>query len=82
MRRTTVVCLLSIMVSVFQTGSLGAQEIDYSAEISDIDRQIIEAEKESKKYSGGLILGMIKLRISLLKSSRALINQGRIQDSI
>ena len=74
--------LLPVLVVMVLVVPVAAQEINYDVELAKIDRQIVEAEREAAQYSGGLVLVMIKLRIELLRSSRALIEFGRLQETV
>lgn len=74
--------LLPILLITILATPVLAQEINYEFEFAEIDRQIYEAEKEAAKYSSGLILIMIKLRVELLKSSKAFIEMRRQQDAL
>lgn len=64
------------------TSADAQQSLDYEHETAEIERQIDEANREASKYSGGLILVTIQLRIELLRNSRALIEQARLQHAI
>ena len=76
MRLLPVLAVMALVVPV------AAQEINYDVELAEIDRQIVEAEHEAAQYSGGLILVMIQVRIEFLKSSKALIEFGRLQAAV
>jgi hypothetical protein len=71
-----VILVLGIVVLAFSNVAR-AQQLNYDAEIANVDRQIAEAEEEAAKYSGGLILSMIKMRIETLRYSKAMIEQSR-----
>ena len=45
------------------------------AELTQVDAEIESAEKENQTYSGGLIKSLISVRLEILKTNRALIQQ-------
>lgn len=79
MRAGLLIQLLLLLLVVKSVTPVAAEQIDYDMELAEIDQQIAEAEAEMAKYSGGLILTMTKMRVELLRSSRALVDFGRIQ---
>lgn len=56
--------------------------VDFDAEFAKIHRELQDAQDEAAKYSGGLVLSMIELRIQILKVSEALLDQQRRQPAV
>jgi len=48
---------------------------EINSDINNLDEEIVEAQKESDLYKGGLIKNMIDLRIEVLKNTKAMLEQ-------
>ena len=59
-------------------GILGPSTEELEADLANVRRQIVEADKEVSKYEGGLILVQIRLRIETLKNTEAMLEQKRL----
>jgi hypothetical protein len=56
--------------------SMSQEQLDkIQADISEVDRKIAEADLENEKYVGGLIKGLIEMRIQTEKQTRATLAQ-------
>ncbi len=59
-------------------GFLGPSTEELEADLTNVRRQIVEADKEASKYKGGLLLVMIRLRVETLKNTEAMLEQKRL----
>ena len=72
--------LMVVAVLAF-VAPVAAQSINYDMELENVDREIAKAEREAARYSGGLILTMLKLRIEFLRFTKVFIARSRLQEA-
>ena len=67
-----------IVAALFIAVPALAQEVDYSADISDVSRRIAEAEKTIASFEGGVIKTLAQYRLETLKMNRALLENRQL----
>jgi hypothetical protein len=58
-------------IGVFITSNPSTQTLD--SDLANIRREVIEAQADSAKYSGGLLKSFIDVRVEILRSTEAML---------
>lgn len=70
--------LALLLLIVSGCGGVDGQQVaSIQTEIDYLDKEIVGAEKENEKYTGGLVKALIASQIGTLKQTRAMLQQKR-----
>ena len=68
--------LVFLLLIVSGCGGGGGQKVaSIRTEIENLDKEILTAEKENEKYTGGLVKALINSQTETLKQTRAMLRQ-------
>jgi len=74
MPRATLLCVLLFGIACGQRADPG-QQADIESSIATLDKDIVAAEAETAKYTGGLVKALAESRLHTLKQTRAMLDQ-------
>ena len=75
LRCALILLLLTIVSSC--SGVANEKVASLQMELESVEKEIVAAEKENEKYTGGLVKALINSQIETLKQTRAMLQQKR-----